>query len=251
VRRAVTIRSGLLHEALRASTAIPLVFQPVEIHGRLLVDGGLANNLPVDVAKSMGVDVVIAVDASTKLEKRDRLTSLVEIMGQSISLQVRRECERQAALADLVIIPDTSDYAFTDFPAMYEIIRKGEEAAQAALPRIRELMRPKTLDGTERFRVIDLLIGGTHASRRRRSAHSWPRSSPRSAASYDDIFDAMGNVYKLGHLPTSPWTWTRRGRHARRAYGCGKPVVKNIEISGNTVIAAGTCTRSPGRRARC
>src|SRR5574341_600554 len=144
----VVIRNGLLHEALRASTAIPLVFQPVEIHGRLLVDGGLANNLPVDVAKSMGVDVVIAVDASTKLEERDRRTSRVEIMGQSISVQVRRECERQAALADLVIAPDTSGYAFTDFPAMYAIIRKGEEAAQAALPRIRELMRQKAAPQT-------------------------------------------------------------------------------------------------------
>jgi NTE family protein len=100
---------------MRASAAVPVMFQPVEIQGHLLVDGGLVNNLPVDVVRSMGVDVVIAVDASSKLEKRDRLLSYLEILGQSVSLPVRRETERQAARADLVIVPDTSVHSFTDF----------------------------------------------------------------------------------------------------------------------------------------
>ena len=144
---AVVLDHGLLHDAIRASTAIPLVFQPVEIDGRLLVDGGLVNNLPVEVVRGMGVDVVIAVDSSAKLEKKERLVSLVEIMSQSISLQMRKESERQAGLADLVITPDTSEYSFTDFPSMRGIIQKGEEAARAALPRIRELMKPKAGPG--------------------------------------------------------------------------------------------------------
>ncbi len=237
----VVIRNGLLHEALRASTAIPLVFQPVEIHGRLLVDGGLANNLPVDVAKSMGVDVVIAVDASTRLEKRDRLTSLVEIMGQSISLQVRRECERQAALADLVIAPDTSGYAFTDFPAMYEIIRKGEEAAQAALPRIRELMRPKTIDptGAERFRITDLLIRGNARVSEETIRPAMARVLAPVTASYDDLFDAMGNVYKLGYFADVTLDLEKTGDGTRAVLTVVEnPVVRNIEISGNTIIAS-------------
>lgn len=68
---AVVLDRGLLHDAIRASTAIPLVFQPVEIGGLLLVDGGLVNNLPVEVARAMGADVVIAVDSSAKSRKRN------------------------------------------------------------------------------------------------------------------------------------------------------------------------------------
>ena len=64
---AVVIGRGVLSDAMRASSAIPVVFQPVELQGRLLVDGGMSNNLPVDVVRSMGVDLVIAVDPSTRL----------------------------------------------------------------------------------------------------------------------------------------------------------------------------------------
>ena len=86
----VVIGRGILSDAMRASSAIPVVFQPVELEGRLLVDGGMSNNLPVDVVRAMGVDLVIAVDPSSRLETRERLSSLVDIMSQSISIPVRR-----------------------------------------------------------------------------------------------------------------------------------------------------------------
>ncbi len=237
----VVIGRGLLHEAMRASSAIPLVFQPVEIQGRMLVDGGLANNLPVDVVRAMGVDVVIAVDASSKLEKKEQLATLLEIISQSISLQVRRECERQAALADLVITPDTTNYLFSDFPAMHEIVRKGEEAAQAALPRIRELMKPRSTEasGPDRFRITSLDIRGnaTIPDATIRNAMT-PVLSSREAA-VDELQAALEEVFRLGYFADISLDLQKESDGTRAVLNVEEnPVVRNISLSGNTIIPA-------------
>ncbi len=103
---AVVLRSGDLATVLRASMSAPGVLSPVEIGGRMLVDGGLVDNLPVDLVKEMGVDVVIAVDVSFPLARRDGLASPLDVTNQMIAIMVRagqvavaRESERLAALA--------------------------------------------------------------------------------------------------------------------------------------------------------
>jgi len=238
---AVVIRDGLLHDAMRASTALPVVFQPVEIRGRLLVDGGLSNNLPVDVVRAMGVDVVIAVDPSKRLEKKEQLTTLLDIMSQSISLQVQRESRRQASLADLVITPDTTDFAFTDFPSMAEIIKRGEEAARTALPRIRELMAPRTEDrtGAKRFKITSLVIQGnlniSEATVRYAMA---PVLFPREAT-YDEALSALGEVYQLGYFADASLDLEKEGDGTRAVLRVVEnPVVKDVTISGNTILSS-------------
>jgi len=235
----VVLDHGLLHEAMRASSAMPLVFQPVEVQGRFLVDGGMVNNLPVDIAKSMSVDIVIAVDASSKLEKNERLTSPLEIMSQAISIEIRRETERQAALADMVIAPDTSDYSFTDFPSMKKIIDKGEEAARAALPRIRELMRPRA--GAHRdqghFRITSLTIRGNENVPDDVIRYAMATSLPSREATMDEILMAMAGVFRLGHFTDVALELMKeeKGYHAV-LFVAENPVVKAIEISGNSMI---------------
>lgn len=91
------IGKGLLQDAMRASAAIPFVFQPVEIGGRLYVDGGVTKNLPVDVVKGMGADMVIAVDPSERPLRKERLQTLFDIMNQSLMIHMRKETERHAA----------------------------------------------------------------------------------------------------------------------------------------------------------
>jgi len=236
----VAIDRGMLHEAMRASTAIPLVFQPVEIQGRLLVDGGLVNNLPVEVVRSMGVDVVLAIDASAKLEKKDRLTSLFEIMSQSISLQVRRESERQASLADLVITPDTSEYSFTDFPAMHEIVKQGEEAAREALPKIRALMQPRAVPQTnvEHYRITSLAIkGNSRISEATIRFAMTPVLSPREAT-IDELLAAMGEVSGLGYFSNVSMDLEKEGEGTRAVLTVEEnPVVTDVLISGNTLVS--------------
>jgi NTE family protein len=84
----VVLRSGLLHDAMRASAAIPFLFQPVEIEGRLLVDGGTVNNLPVDVVRTMNVDYVIAVDVAES--QPGRSSRPFDVMNRSIGIQIGR-----------------------------------------------------------------------------------------------------------------------------------------------------------------
>ncbi|MFY9150284.1 MAG: patatin-like phospholipase family protein, partial [Smithellaceae bacterium] len=87
---AVVLGKGELVSAIRASMSIPGVFAPVEIDGKMLVDGGVSNNLPVDTARRMGANVIIAVDIGTALAGRDELTSSVGITSQLITIMVQR-----------------------------------------------------------------------------------------------------------------------------------------------------------------
>jgi NTE family protein len=235
--KAVILSHGLLHEAIRASMAIPLVFQPVEIDGKLLVDGGLVNNLPVDVVKAMGSDVVIAVDSSSQPDDRQKLTSLFEIMNQSISMPIRKESDRQAALADLVIVPDTTAFSFTEFPAMKQIIAQGEAAAQAALPRIRELMKPKQAQAVSdhNFRITSLEIRGNNIV-----SESRLRLAMAMALSLRDVRKTLAQVYGLGPFSEVMLTLEREGPGYRAVlFVTENAPVKSIVVTGNTIVPTG------------
>ncbi|MDH3925395.1 MAG: patatin-like phospholipase family protein, partial [Xanthomonadales bacterium] len=95
---AVVLSSGSLANSLRASMSVPGVFAPVKIDGRLLVDGGMANNLPVNIVREMGADIVIAVDISTPLLTEEQLTSILSVTEQLTSFLTRRATEAQIAL---------------------------------------------------------------------------------------------------------------------------------------------------------
>jgi NTE family protein len=235
----VILSHGLLHEAMRASAAVPVMFQPVEIQGHLLVDGGLVNNLPVDVVRSMGMDVVLAVDASSKLEKRERLNSLLEILGQSVSLSVRRETERQAARADLVITPDTSVHSFTDFPNIPTIMRRGEDAARAALPRIRELMRRRGTETADArsFRITSLTIrGNARISEATVRFAVAPVLAPHEATR-SDIQSALQGVSNLGYFSEIALDLEQEGAGHRAFLTLREnPVVQAIEVSGTMIV---------------
>jgi len=130
---AVVLGRGDLGVALRASMAIPGLFSPVEIDGRLLVDGGLVDNLPIDAARALGADVVIAVDLDQPLASRERPDSFAGILDRSLSVLIRREVERSLTGADFIIRPRVRDYGLLDFHAAATLIERGahEVAAQA------------------------------------------------------------------------------------------------------------------------
>ena len=211
----------------------------MEVGGRLLVDGGLVNNLPVDIARSMGAEVVIAVDSSSKLEAREKLTSLVEIMSQSISVEVRKESRRQAALADLVITPDTSAYSFTDFPRMMEIIRIGEEAAWAALPRIRELMKLKAgpRPGEEWFHITTLTVKGNRTVPEATIRYAMATALSPRIATRDGVLVAMAEVYKLGYFSEVTLDLGKKGKVTTQCSTVVEnPVVNAVDITGNRMV---------------
>ncbi|HRD94755.1 patatin-like phospholipase family protein [Accumulibacter sp.] len=136
----IVFRTGNTGMAVRASATVPGVFQPVRIGGREYVDGGLSSLIPVQAARQMGADVVIAVDISAVPGNQpvrstfDILMQTFTIMGQSLARYELKE-------ADVVIRPQVGAVGSTEFQARHDAILEGERAAQAALPRIREALR--------------------------------------------------------------------------------------------------------------
>ena len=137
--KAVRLQSGYLPEAVRASMSIPSVFLPITIDGRVLVDGFVRRNLPVEDARALGADVVIAVDVGAPLKDAHQFKNLVDVMNQTVAFAGYEENQRQLALSDLVVTPHFDGITGTDYNRAYEIIRLGEEAARAVLPGLRTL----------------------------------------------------------------------------------------------------------------
>jgi NTE family protein len=129
---AVVLGSGSLARAIRASMSIPAALAPVEIDERLLVDGGIAMNLPVDVAREMGADVVIAVDISSELLGRETLRSVLDVTTQLTNLLTRTgNLQQRAKLTDddvLVVPTFGADLTSTEFARMHETIQTGYDA---------------------------------------------------------------------------------------------------------------------------
>lgn len=138
----VVLGSGDLPSAMRASMSAPGVFAPVEIDGRLLVDGGIVENLPVDVAKALGVDIVIAVDVGFQPVGRKQLTSALAVSNQAVTIMMQRETIRQRSIlgsGDVLIEPDLGNLMSTDFAAAERLIGLGLAATRANAERLARL----------------------------------------------------------------------------------------------------------------
>jgi len=142
----VVLRSGDLATVLRASMSAPGVLAPVEINGRLLVDGGLVDNLPVQLAREMGVDVLIVVDVSFPLATRDGLESPLDVTNQMIGIMVRRRTlESKAGLGrdDVLIEPDLGHMTALEFSRVPQVMTAGETAALRLGDRLASLALPQ------------------------------------------------------------------------------------------------------------
>jgi NTE family protein len=138
----VVMDSGDLTTALRASMSAPGLFAPVERDGRLLVDGGLTENLPIDVARAMGVDVLIVVDAGYPLQTRERLNSFTSVSNQALAILVRRDVERQLATLgphDVLLQPALGQRSSYDFNSVGVAVALGVAAARELQPKLEAL----------------------------------------------------------------------------------------------------------------
>ncbi len=125
----VLLEKGDLSIAMRASISAPGVFAPVEYQRRLLVDGGLAENLPIDVARDMKADILIVSDVSFPLQPRERLDSALSISNQTLAILVRKNADRQKATLgarDILIEPSLGTSPATDFTIAASTIVQGE-----------------------------------------------------------------------------------------------------------------------------
>jgi len=133
----VVLREGSVARAVRASCSVPGIFTPVVQGKRLLVDGGLLNNLPVSVAREMGADYVIAVDLLPPVQRSRQPRHLAEMWMLAFYSFVLL-AHRERSDANCLIIPDIAHLSMMDFSHGPELIARGREAAEAALPQLRE-----------------------------------------------------------------------------------------------------------------
>ena len=125
----VLLNKGYLPQALLASSAFPSLFSPVEIDGKLLVDGGVTNNYPVAEVKKMGADIIIGVDVQDGLKDRNYLTEATRILVQISNFSMVGKMKEKLALTDVYIKPEVQEYSVISFGDGKEIIKKGETAA--------------------------------------------------------------------------------------------------------------------------
>ena len=141
----VDFHSGVLAEAIRASMSIPGAFTPVRKGNMMLVDGGLANNYPVDVARRMGADYVIGVDVQDTLRHADNLGSLPNVVSQIVNLMVKNKYEENILESDVYIKVDVGGYSSASFTstAIDTLLVRGEQAARKKWDSLLDLKQEK------------------------------------------------------------------------------------------------------------
>jgi NTE family protein len=124
------LKSGSLSRSLRATMSIPGVFAPIEIDGKILADGGLVNNIPTNVVKAMGADILLVVNIETQLASRESLENLIGVLAQTINIATAENSRRSLLQADLIIAPDLDKFSSASFGDSEEIIKLGYDGAK-------------------------------------------------------------------------------------------------------------------------
>jgi NTE family protein len=223
----VVLDHGDLTTAMRASLSAPGVFAPVEIEGKLLVDGGLSSNLPIDVAREMGADVLIVVDCGFPLLERNKLDSVATVTNQMLAILIRHNASAQRKTLgeqDVVIDPALGDFSSLDFTEHAKAMKIGMQAARGVEARLAAL----GVSAAQFQRIVE-----ARASRRSDPPRiDFLRVEPgaqRYAEAIDSLFaDQVGKV-------ADP---TLLGKRVNELYGQG-----NLEIFDYRVIES---QRSPG-----
>ena len=153
----VVLEGGSLAEAIRASMSLPAVFSPVKLGDRLLVDGGLVDNLPVGEAEAMGAQLLVAVDVSSRAVDPEKLKSFGGILGRTISLPIRENVAASLARASVVLRPEVHDVSGMDFARAADFIARGEAAARAAA----EQLAPLSVSEAEYRAFLERVRGQT------------------------------------------------------------------------------------------
>ena len=202
---------GGLKTAMRSTMSIPGVFAPVKVDGMVLVDGGMRNNYPADLAMEMGADIIIGVDLSSGYRTYGGLNDLKDIIGQGVDMLGRESYEKNVSIPDVTVKPDLHEYNMMSFDdkSIDVIIRRGLEASEAvsdqldsvlALTGAREkvLRNTKAIDlGTSPVLVSKIEITGV-TEKESRYLMGRIKIRPADYLCREDIEDAVATIFGTG-----------------------------------------------------
>ena len=204
----VLLNKGNLAQAMIASSAFPSLFSPVEIDGKILVDGGVVNNYPIEEVRKLGADIIIGVDVQDGLLDRTQLKDATKILVQITTLQSIERMKKNISNTDIYIKPDISQYGVVSFDKGKDIIRKGEEAAFAVYEQIKKIAdvsnpykKPKLV-----LQSDSLQIRGINSSRldnyTKEYVISKLRFKPGTKTCYDDLLKGINNINATKNFST-------------------------------------------------
>lgn len=196
----VLLNKGNLAQAMIASSAFPSLFSPVEIDGKLLVDGGVINNYPIEEVRKLGAEIIIGVDVQDDLLDRNQLKDATRILVQITNLQSIERMKKNVKQTDIYIKPDIKNYGVVSFDKGKEIIRKGEEATFSVYEQIKLLVddsnpykKPSLKLATDSLQIVDINSNELD-NYTKEYVIGKLRFKPGVKTCYDDLLKGINNI---------------------------------------------------------
>jgi NTE family protein len=227
----VVLDRGSLPLAVSASGAIPSLFSPVEIDGKLLVDGGVVNNYPIKLLREKGMDIIIGVNVQDSLSQRKNLDSALEILNQVNNFENIQSMREKRKLTDVYIRPDIADFNILSFGDGKDIIAEGRYAALSKLGKLQKIAERQNgeredldIPTSDSIYIKNIAIKGEHG---------YPRSYVRGKlqigqyekTTYEKIFRGINNLSATGNFSRINYNFKPNGK--------GSDLVLELKESGN------------------
>ncbi len=229
----VVLNKGYLPEAIMASGTLPSLFEPATIGGKVLIDGGVVNNYPLEKVYEMGADVVIGVDVQHGLSNREALSSATEILLQINKFRSVADMEEKARKTDIYIKPNMEDYTVLDFDQRNTIIRLGEESARKVYDELKSLSKyqkkeeieRKSIKPNEEIVVNRLVISGTNENYSRGYIKGKLRFNLGEKITFGKLQQGISNLSSTRNFETI--------RYQLVSNGVGEDLILRLEESKN------------------
>lgn len=200
IGKQVILDKGVLAQAMIASSALPSVFSPVILDGKMLVDGGVNNNYPIEEIKKLGADIIIGVDVQTGLRDKDQLQDATKILFQINNLQMIEKMNTNSKNTNIYIKPDITNIGVVSFEKAKEIILRGEEAAFTVYEDFKELsdksnpyQKPKLKIESDSLHIINIVCNNLN-NYSKAYIEGKLKFKPGSKIRYKDLETGINNI---------------------------------------------------------
>lgn len=240
---AYEMTKGNLQRSIRASMSIPFYFAPVEVDGRLLIDGGLRNNFPVPNVREKGIDIIIGVDVQRNFHKKEELNSMAIILDQIIAMTDIDAYTKAKENVDIYIKPELAKYGMMDFNYYDTIIALGEQAAREKLPQLKRLAdsikdisdykieRPE-VNPLDTVYVVSLKIEGVSEENSSFIRKSFVKNYP-AVMSLKDIETSIMRIYATGYYNNIWYEFKPAAKGVNLVLHCKEKEVETVSIAAH------------------